>query len=101
MTVSCEMITEQMYIGEERWLTYKVISCSPEQPDYTIEAATYLIQGIGVAGGDVSGNCVIDDTAKTVRIKVNPVKSGFFTLTLTLTIADEVIKLKVGLHVCE
>lgn len=91
---------EQIYLGEDRWLRYSIVSCTPEPQDFTIEAATYSIPGFGEDGGDLAGDCIIDDKEKTIKIKVKPVKTGTFTVTFTLVIADEIIKMKVRLHVC-
>lgn len=91
---------EQIYLGEDRWLRYDIVSCTPEPQDFTIESATYRIPGFGEDGGDLSGDCLIDDVDKTIEIKVKPVKTGTFTVIFTLVIADEIIKLKARLYVC-
>lgn len=102
MSVHCsDSTTEQMYLGEERWLTYKIVSCNPEPGDFTIQAASYSIPGFAADGGDVSGDCIVDNENKTIKVKVKPLKANAYTITFTLLIADETIKLKGIIHVCE
>lgn len=93
--------TQEMIVGEDRWLSYMVVSCSTGPEEYSIQEATYEIPGFGADGGDASGNCVVNNVDKIVKVKVRPVKTGVFTLTFTLLIADETIKLRARLNVCE
>ena len=80
--------------GERRRIQLDVYSCADEP--FVILDSTYDI--VNCAGNEVeSGKCIISD--KTLSFMFAATGKGRFVVTITLTIADEIIKEKMVVSV--
>ena len=92
--MSCNNIVLHLDQGERRRIQLDVYSCKNEP--FVILDAAYEITGIE---GEIiaSGSCIISD--KMLSFMYDAKEKGSFGITITLTIADEIIKEKMVIYV--
>ncbi|MEG1096596.1 MAG: hypothetical protein RSD91_07240 [Clostridiales bacterium] len=93
----------EMILGEKKWLEFKVLPCGTVPQYFEILCANYTMIKLwedGRGSAPITGDCLVDNTEKTIKCLLRPQEKGSYEMVFTWTIADEIFKEKVRLCVC-